>query len=293
MNTLNDSISLMLANDNSTNKKVLSRLVYLKPNRYSNEALTVGVLCSNGKENIFRYIASDSAYDNLSCLFGEENIEQVKFALAALNIETKMGDVSFKSFESQSDLLEVSEIREAETENMHDYAQDLLQLSSSLYRNYSCRTISQETFTQDQFKKQLYIEVSSINPFGATKLFRRKYFKTPDNNIKIELPIYGDNIIGSPFTFKAKKIAEAKNMAEAFIARCNYVREFIHDKEINVYILAPSMDDKVNQKIASDSFEELQFVARANGVNLKREKHIQELARVIMHDESNNKKRFV
>lgn len=263
--------------------EVSRKVVYLKPNDYSDESLAIGVIVEHQNGVDFSYVSSQSASDALHCLYGSEAPEQLNYAIRILkdNIYSDYFDINNDI--TATSLLKFGPVTKTECLNPAKYSRDYLEIASSLYRNYDCNFVNNTYISQDEVRTSLYDIASHINAFTASKLFKGEKLKLP-NKKTIDIPIVGDNFFGAPVSFVTKKVSDAKTRAEAYIAKFNYVRER-WDKEYSViYVLEPSPSHKVNKYLVNDSISELVLVGAANGVEIKHENCMDKLANVILSD---------
>lgn len=264
--------------------QVQRRVVYLKPNEYSDESLAVGVLVHHDLGYEFSYVASEAAYAALDCLYGAEAREQLIFGIDVLRKQIYSGSDIFEKGNSPTSLLRFSSVEHVSCDNPKKYASDFLKISSSLYRNYECTQGANDYIGQDIIKLDLYKRASLLDAIKATKLFEGRKFELPEKG-KVNIPIYGERIFGAPISFVTKRVSSAKVQAEAYIARFNYVKQLLDNQRSVLYILTPTLDKNVNHKIVKSSIDELYEIAKANDVILRCEKDPNELAHMILEDE--------
>lgn len=263
---------------------VRRRLVYMKPNEYSDESLAVGVLVRHELGCEFSYVASEAAYTALGCLYGIEAKEQLIYGLDVLRRRIYSGSDIFETGNSPTSLLKFSSIDHVTCSNPKTYASDFLKISSSLYRNYDCMQGSSDYVGQDTIKLDLYKRASLLDAIKATKIFEGRKFDLLSKG-KVEIPIYGEKIFGAPISFVTKRVSTAKVQAEAYIAKFNYVKQILNHQSAALYILMPTLDKDINHKIVKSSIDELYEIAKANDVILRCEKDPNELAHIILNDE--------
>lgn len=261
------------------------RIVYLRPNMYSEEQITVGIVIANQSGSVFRTIVnSEVARSTLRSFFSEEVEEQ---ALEDLNLlEQKVKQASSLSFvESPSGLLRLGPISEVSCSDPLRFAQDLLEVSSSLFRTYHCATRTSDSVGQDVIASQLYDSVTQLNVIKATGLFRGAEVRVSDG-FSIKLPICGERIFGSPVSLVTPKVATAKTQAAALIAKYSVARKILHRRPA-IYVLAPSRAQRgINHELVENSLIELSAIASELNVLLRHERNLSELAYALLKDEA-------
>lgn len=260
------------------------RLVYLRPNRYSEEALVVGVVLSMNEGIYLRRIQSEYAYSLLGQLYGENGKEQISFAIDLLRSEIDQLVKTFDSFESPSDILSLGEVNRGACEHPENFAQDLLEMSSSFYQNYSAPLVSSPYVTQDEMSSSFFNSVTQLDAMKATMLFRGAMVPFSKQS-KVKVPIVGERVIGGPVSFLTKQIGSARTQAEALIAKLSIAGRVLKRKSA-IYVLAPNSESKINQRDIEASMSELRAVAEGLDVLVRQERSLRELAQALLRDEA-------
>lgn len=262
----------------------LYRVIYLHPNAYSDEQIAVGVALSANNEIYFSNISTSLAYERLNALLGKNAQEQTILALKTLRqyMNANHG-IGINNLISPTDLLHLGPTSHAKCDNPHQFSHDLLEISSSLYQNYHCKTADHGSISQEAVIGSLYDSVTQLNALKATQLFRGEKISL-SREASIKVPILGDHIVGGPISLVAKKIELAKNIAEASIARYSLAGKVIK-KKAAIYILAPSRGFKTNQPKLESSLFELKAIADGLGVLFRYERNLSELAHALLSDE--------
>ena len=262
----------------------LCRIVYLRPNLYSDERLAICVIVSaETKMHLKTIVNSGLALSALNDFFDQHAQEQTMFALKILDHYVKTNR-NIADLEPPSDILRFGPPTNATCEDPEQFAHDLLEISSSLYRAYQCKTRVSESIGQEEVTTNLFHSVTELNALKATGLFKGARISLSGQS-SIRVPILGDRIIGVPVSFVTKQIANAKTQAEAFIAKYSIAGKRINKKPA-VYILTPSHEYKINQKHIEDGLAELKAVADGHNVLLRHERSLSELAHALLRDEA-------
>lgn len=265
-------------------KEIAYRLVYMRPNPYSEEALTIGVLLSCDNITYLRTIQSESAYSALGSLFGENGKEQISFALSVLRSHADKTSDPLNSFESPADIISLGTTTHGVCEHPERFAHDLLEISSSLYRTYTSPLVSSEYVTQDEVSSYLFESVTKLNALKATTLFKGLQVQLSKQSA-VKVPISGDRIIGGAVSMVTKQIGAAKTQAEAQIARYSIAGRVVN-RQPAIYVLTPGSESKVSQKEIDSNLSELCAIAEGLDVWIRHERDLPELAQAVLRDEA-------
>jgi len=111
MNGHNYNLEEIAALFESSMNSVFRRVVYMKPNHYSDEALAVGVVIKHSEGFEFEYVSSVSAYNALSCFYGSESAEQLN-KIAMDNLQGSLGGSWSKIKWGHSDTTPIGQSKE-------------------------------------------------------------------------------------------------------------------------------------------------------------------------------------
>jgi hypothetical protein len=260
------------------------RVVYLRPNRYSDEALVIGVVVEAAGRTCLRVVQSEGALEALAYLFGETGKEQTIHALALLHGQVGSGAPRIDDLRTPSDLLFLGDTKEGHCSDPQQFAHDLLEISSSLFRSYHSPTVPSRYVTQEEVALSLFNSVTELNALKASGLFQET--RVPiSTNTTIKVPICGDRVVGGPVSFVTKQVGAAKTQAEALIAKYSLVGRKLR-RQPALYVLTPTSDSRVNQREVDNSLFELHAVADGHGVWLRHERRLSELAHVLLRDDA-------
>ncbi len=258
------------------------RVVYLKPSAIASEAIAVGVVSQVGDVIHLTNIESPLEFDALRCLQGEAEVGNVIFSLKFLKQQLKRGYSDIEEIDSTVSNCFLGNSQQFVSEDHLSYARNYLRLSSCLLQERTCKT-AKRTLTQNDASKILFDKISQFDVITATKLFEG-YSLDVSRGKKIKFPIYGERIIAAPVSMVTKQINVAKNIAEAYCAKLSVARNYVKRNAV-IYVILPSIDKTSNLSLLEDSLGELEFIADANGVSVRAEKNIDELAQAVLHDE--------
>lgn len=260
------------------------RFVYFRPNPYSEEQLTVGmILVTADDERFSRFISTRFSNDLFAVIFGQQALEQFHFAT---NLMRKVFNASSRPIEmeeSPTDLLEFGRVIRAMLEDVQQFMTSTLNLSSSLTRPVKYSDDSMSAVGQSRLRDELFFAATAVDSAVASRIFNG--IKVPVGSSKIEVPIFGDRILGAPVSFSSTRIETSLKIAEAFISKFNFVRR-VYNRQPVVYVLAPFEDTGGNKKALRDGLEELSMVADANQAAVKIEFDISDMARTVLLDEA-------
>lgn len=260
------------------------RTIYLRPNGISEDALAVAVVVDAGDRLVFRGVAHPTALGHLDILFGYDYRKGVLDALLDLR-EVFGSSETLDQLNSPIDFLSIGEpssFYSTEPGRDIDY---LLHQLSSLYMRVNPSSVARSRFNQRVLVNRLRDEVSFLDTFVGTSLFQGAEFSLP-SNVRIQFPIYGDEISGAIFSFRSSDPRHARMSAEATMARMFSVRNQV-DRKLNLYVLAPDESYAREGKTAKidASINELRLIGDELGVGVCGENSISSLARRILFDE--------
>jgi hypothetical protein len=263
----------------------ICRLVYLQPNPYSDEALVVAVLLDHGSRLYFDRIVSPDNYRALECLFGEQMREQTIFALDVLREHVYSSSFSLSETDSPTDLLRLGAVFRVSCDEPEKYARDLLRISSSLYRTFRIEMEDAPSVNQKQMADFLRASIIRLNLFKGEALIKPKRLRLK-NKGHIEIPIYGDMVMGSPISMATRELGGAKTQAEAAIARLHYAREILTNRTPVIFVYAPLSEKSADNNRVEDTLGELEVVGRSSEVEICPEDTIEKLARAVFRYEN-------
>lgn len=285
MTTLDQELSTVMKRHQAHIADGICRLVYLQPNPYSDEALVVAVLLESRGRLYFDRIVSPDNYRALECLFGEQMRDQTIFALDVLREHAHSSSLSLFEAEAPTDLLKFGSVFRVSCENPEKYARDLLRVSSSLYRTYRVETEDAPFVSQRQVVEFLRESIVRLNLFKGQALIKPKRLQLKDKG-HIEIPIYGDMVMGSPISMATKEVGGAKTQAEASIARLRYARELLTGRTPVVFVYAPVGGKSADRNRMEDTLAELEVVGKASEIEICPEDSIEKLARAVFRYEN-------
>jgi hypothetical protein len=264
------------------------RIIYLRPNPYSDEALTVGIVLKTDSSTVFHQVPFDGANSAIVSLLGENGREQTAFALEAVRKAAEERNLNLETLESGSDILSIGAIERARCDDPDQFSRDLLEISSCLCRSFRAQSNEYESITQDQVNVSLYNTLTKIDAFKATRLFKGlKVNLGPNSSTSsiVKIPISGDHVIGGPVSFVTKQVGSARTQAEAAIARFSLAARQVNKKPA-IYVLTPSSELKAKQDDVDKSIAEIRAVAVGHGVIIRHERSYQELAKALLRDDA-------
>ena len=271
--------------DESSFQQFEYRLIYMRVNPHSYERLTVGLVAESFDGVEVRIISSVPALTLLANIVGEDGVEQFHFAASELRRSAQKADV-LSELSMPTDLLAAGDSIAAYTQDRNGLLQSALASASTLVRTSSSR--AREVIPSASGKRvtrDLYEQVSMLNPLKASDLFHRKVaFDSEKGPEEVELPILGDVIFGAPVSF-ATATSDQKLRAEAYVAKFNWVRKHIPQKP-KVYVLIPEKPTSAAARRAEGYIRELQAVARASDVAVDVSNSMSELASILIRDEA-------
>jgi hypothetical protein len=283
--TLDKELSSLMERREAHLADGICRLVYLQPNPYSDEALAVAVLLEHGDRMYFDRIVSPDNYRALECLFGDQMREQTIFALDVLREYAYSSDWSLSEAEAPTDILKFGPLVRVSCESPEKYTRDLLRISSSLYRTCRIEIEDAPSVNQRQVMESLRTSIVMLHPFRGEALIKPKKLRLK-NKTHIEIPIYGDMVMGSPISMATKELGGAKTQAEAAIARLHYAQEILTDKTPVIFVYAPTSEKSADRNRLEDTLGELEVVGKSSEVEICPEDSIEKLARAVFRYEN-------
>jgi hypothetical protein len=270
--------------------EITTRIVYLQPNAYSEEALAVGVLYDLEGSIQFEKIGSVHSLQTLNNLYDEEFTEQVIFSLKILDEHIAQKALRFDESIPPIDLFRLGSISKAVCENPHSYVRDLLRASSSLFHGYSIRRIGNTTIDQEAIEKSLKDSIVRLNPLKGSQLIQSRKIDITSNR-QVNIPLYGAKVIGAPISLFTPQVDKVTKDGEAFIARLKCASETLEQRENiirqpMIYVYAPDTDDERHAVKIEDSIGELEFIGKSIGVEICSSNKIDTLARKVYEHES-------
>lgn len=255
------------------------RLLYLRPSPYADERIAVGVASGGTGKLDVRFVSSISAIELLSRLFGDEAVEQYHFAAAELRRAVRtMG--SLDEFAIPTDLFVAGETMTAVTEDREGLLSSVLASSSCLLRPSTPRTADVlTTTTAVGLQRDLFEQVSLLNPFLGERIFNRKF--TAASGEVVKLPILGERIFGAPVSFVAKDQSMA---AEAYVAKFHWLRGQMAQQP-RIYVLAPQ-DLRGELPARGSGIRELRAIAEALDVPVEISETTRAMASQVLKDEA-------
>jgi hypothetical protein len=270
--------------------EITTRIVYLQPSAYSDEALAVGVVFDDSKTVQFEKIGSVGCFETLSDLYGDDFTEQVIFSLELLTDLVSKKEFAITDSNLPVDILRFGPASKAYCENPSSYVRDLLRISSSLFGTYSVRRKSLARVDQATIEKVLLDSIVRLNPLRGKELVQNKKFEITKKR-RIEIPLYGNRIMGAPVSLSTTRPGQATNQAEAYIARLHWAREALEElenaiREPVIYVYAPAQDTSEGGSSISEIVNELALIGEASQVSVRVADQIDALARKVYEDES-------
>lgn len=271
--------------DQSLYEQFEYQLVYLRPTAHAEEQLTVGVIAMSNSGFELRLVSSVAALDLMTKIVGDSGVEQFHFAAGELRRSVSRLD-SWESLAMTTDLLIVGEKISAFTRDRSGLLTSVLASASSLIRGSSTRAGEVVTPSPTmKILKELYHEVSLLNPLIADDLFHRKVTLDKGSEVEeVELPIFGNRIFGAPVSLLTAT-SDQKMRVEAYVAKFHWLQQFLHQRP-KVYILAPDNRTRTIAQRAHSSIRELRAVAKASNVELGISESMAELAAFVIKDEA-------
>jgi hypothetical protein len=255
------------------------RLLYLRPNRYSEEQLVVGLVASEAERLEARFVSTASAIALLTRFFGEEGVEQFQFASAELR--RAVGGINdLQHFESPSDLIIAGERFAAVTRDRDGLLKQILSSASSLMRAPVSSSIDTEKSPATRFARALEDRVQNLNPLVAENLFRRKV--TVGSGEVVDLPIYGRRIFGASVSLDGR---DHHIRAEAYVAKFSWLKGELPQAP-RVYLHCPPGAMQNEQASVAAYLREVSAIAGACNVPLVKADSLDELAAAILKDEA-------
>lgn len=257
------------------------QLVYLRPSAYSDERIAVGLIANSNDRVEARFVSAGAAIELMERMLGDHGVEQFQFATA----EFRRGILNAREISQvniPTDLLITGETLTAYTKDRDGLLGSILSSSSLLLRAGASKVVERlGCVNNTRFSQDLFDHVSRLDPFLGDQIF---FHRLPmENGEIVELPILGKNVFGAPISFA---IRDHRLLAEAYVAKFNWVRKKLPKQRPKVYVLSPAQTDLDTSGRLEKSIKELRAIAGASQVAMQLADSTEELASAIVHDES-------
>jgi hypothetical protein len=260
------------------------RIVYLRPNPISDEALAVAVIHGAKGHLSMHGVAHPRAIQRLDSLYGQESRKQILDGLRIFSDVVNDEQPALTDVKTVVDLFSIGDIASFYSEQPEYEASFILHQVSSLYTAVMATEDGSDVqVSQKIFANRLRDEMSFHNVMAATALFRG-YNVVIGAGQSMKVPIYGDRVAGIAVSFNGSNPAGSKINAEAFIARMLVAQRTLGRKPV-VYSLSPSLSEKGNQNVIDGYLEELRLIGNVAGVAVRNERSVKELALSILRDD--------
>ena len=259
------------------------RLVYLRPNVNSDERLTAGIIAMLAGGFELRLLSSIPALNLLSQLIGASGVEQFHFA--AREFRRVVRDLeSWSSLVLPTGLFILGPKKPTFTRDRIGFLMHELSSASLLMPRESTRANQVLPLsTTKSVSRELYHEVSLLNPMLAQRIFYKPVTTVKDR--KVTLPILGDSVFGATVSLSNVN-PDQKMRARAHVAKLRWLRDFLRQQRPKLYALAPSDGTKANAARIYEEVRELRAIANASEVELAISGSMQQLATCVVADEA-------
>lgn len=255
------------------------RIVYLRPTRYADERLAVGLVAEAIDRLETKFVSKPAAIDLMTHVFGEDGVGQFQFAAA--EFRRNASDCrSIADFETTTDLLVLGEPLSAFTCDRAGFLASVL-ASSSTFLRYDEEKLSERLSNTEAalFSDEVLEHVNRLHPFLGGRIFHQQVCVSDET---VDLPICGQRIFGAPVSFA---IRDQRMRAEAYVAKFNWVRNHIPQTP-RMYVLEPSRTvAEVSERLAR-SVREVRAIAEAARVEMEVSASTSSLAEMIVRDEA-------
>lgn len=270
-------------------KEISTRAIYLAPNAFSDEAICIGILYEDNNNSGFESIQSRQVFDKLHYLYGDELVDNLKFSLRLLRESISENNTLLSEMATPTDLLRFGTVSLATVENTANYISDLLRISSSLYNSYRLTKNRFQPKTQEDIEKEFKQKIVDIDPLAGRRIVESKKVRLRDKT-KIDIPIFGERIIGAPVSISISRSGSSIGIGEAYIAKLNWAREALILREgikrvPKIYVYKPETLEQSQRSRIDDGVYELEEIGKASDVEVFAEHDMSILATRVYSDE--------
>jgi len=261
-------------------KDVSWRIVYFRPNNYSDEAISVGVILGTQGRLLVQHVCSPDSLETFTSIFGADTRDQLLFALDALKHL-----VDLLSLIPPTTALRFGRVTAGSSEDPESFGRDLLRLSSSLFRHYEVVNSAFKPVGQNDVISHLRESVVQLSPFRGRALMNPITVQVTEAS-QFKVPICGAHTIGAPVSLMTSRIADAIKSAEAFMLRLRYARSVLN-RCPHIYVYTPPLSDDASSFSGrvNASLEELRALGESSGVIVNAADTIDGLARAVLRNE--------
>lgn len=270
-------------------KEISTRNIYLRPNAYSDESICVGVLYQDNSKIGIKSNQSLQAYEILKLLYGDGLVENFTFSLNLLHESVSNNSGILPELTPPTDILSFGPLNIASVKNTQNYISDLLRVSSSLYRNYRIVADKYKSKSQETLVREFKQEIIDMHPLLGRKIVETKKIQVRDKRM-IDIPIYGNKIIGAPISISISKSGLSIELGEAYIAKLNWARDALRktqtfERYAAIYVYVPEVIEDIQRNKIDDGIYELGEIGRASNINVFSSHKMSDLAKRVYKDE--------
>ena len=270
---------------NESSKNIVWRLVYFKPNSYSRELISVGVIVRHDNQVLVDHVGSSDALDAFTNIFGAAARDQLIWGLKALKQAVVDPKFQFNSDGPPTNLFEFSKPAAAVCGDTRKFSRDLLRLSSSLFKRYEVISRRFISVGQGDVKRRLMQRIVQLNPFCEGAIIRDKKVHITDE-LSFHVPLYGERTIGAPVSLMTPRLRDALKGAEAQMLRLSHATTVLK-RSPHLYVYTPPLsgdDDSFCGRVVA-SVNELKTLGGFCGVTVSSADSIESLAESVLHNE--------
>ena len=285
MNTLETFFSKVEQEYGACSKDIIWRLVYYKPNDYSDEAISVGVVINHKEVLSIDHICSTDALDVFTSFYGADARDQLVFALDLLKERIIERQFNFHSDHPPTNLLAFGRATPAECDDISTFSRDLLRLSSSLFRRYELVNRRFQPISQRKVIGSLRKQILQFSPNRGPELIRSTNVPVTAEST-YPVPFYGIHTIGAPVSLVTTRVGEALKGAEAQMLKLSHARKVLN-REPFVYVYTPPVSqdrDSYSSRVIA-GLDELRVLGETSCVGVCSSDNIPELATELLHNE--------
>lgn len=261
------------------------RLVYFKPNAYSDEAISVGVVVDHEDRVFVDYVCSTDALEMFTNMFGAHARDQLMFGLDLLKGEILNREFDFSAGLPPTNSFKFGRVRTAVCDDVEGFARDLLRLSSSLFRRYEVVSNRFRSVGQSDIIASLKQRIVELAPLRARELIRTATIRFAQGG-SFKVPLCGPRTIGTPVSLMTSRVGEAVKGAEAQMMKLSYAKKVLH-RNPYLYVYTPPMSEDSGSILSrvTEGLEELRTLGENSGVHVSWSDSIDELATTVLHNE--------
>ncbi len=285
MNELDIFVAEAAQEHSNLTEDIRWRLVYFKPNAYSNEAISVGVIVSWKGKVFVDHVCSVDAIEAFTSVFGAGARDQLIFGIEVLKQWVTDSRFDFASCSSPTNVLALGRATTGVCDDVSRFSRDLLRLSSSLFKRYEVVNSRFQSVGQNDIIISLRRRIVALDPFRGKELIKPMTVNISEGS-SFKVPLYGSRTIGAPVSLMTNRVGQAMKSAEAYMLQLSHAKNVL-SRSPHVYVYTPPLSEDANSfsgRVMA-GLDELEVLGKTSGVTVSWSDNMDELATVVLKNE--------